>query len=110
LKPLHRSKISDAPILLLLISHITNIECSNYFSEHLGKLQKEQKPIVSEFQNHVKSMLEHTTPEIEWISEHRVSLHIRDYIDIFGQGQDFAVVIELDAHRAVQVAKKFVLQ
>jgi hypothetical protein len=108
LKPLHRSKISDAPILLSLISRITNIECSNYFSEHLGKLQKGKKSTVSEFQDHVKSILEHTMPEIEWISEHRVSLHIRDSIDIFGQGQDFVVVIELDAHRADQVAKKFV--
>jgi hypothetical protein len=105
LKPLHRSKISDVPILLSLISHITDIECSNYFSENLGE---EQKLTVSQFQNHVKSALERAMPEIEWISEHRVSRNVNDSIDIFGQGQDFVVVIELDAHRADQVAKKFV--
>lgn len=74
-----------------------------YLEKFVGEIKS-----VSEFQNYVKSILEHQVPEIEWITEHRVSCQNRDSIDIFGQGQDFVVVIELDAHRADQVAKKFV--
>jgi hypothetical protein len=108
LKPSHLTKTSDNPVLTLLISYLTDIECSKYFSEHLRQSQREQKAIVSEFQNHVKAVLEHKMPEIKWSVEHRVSQHSRDSIDIFGQGQKFVVVIELDKHRADQVAKKFV--
>ncbi|WP_125869855.1 hypothetical protein [Williamwhitmania taraxaci] len=45
-----------------------------------------------------------------WKTEHRPSLTIKDSIDIFGLTDDnkFKIVIELDAHRADQVAKKFI--
>lgn len=91
-----------------LISSITSVNCSDYFSEHLGKSQQEQKFIVEEFQNFIKSMLECEIPEIIWSLEYSHNHSTRDSIDIFGQGQDFMVAIELDKHRADQVAKKFV--
>ncbi len=40
--------------------------------------------------------------------EHPPSGEKRDCIDIFGKGAGFVVVLELDASRADQVAKKFV--
>ncbi len=108
MKPVLLNKTGDAPILVSLISSITSIDCSDYFSEHLGKSQKEQKSIVERFQNFTKSILEHEIPEVTWSLEYSHNHNTRDSIDIFGQGQDFMVVIELDKHRADQVAKKFV--
>lgn len=42
----------------------------------------------------------------QWSIVHVVTVKICS--DIFGEGADYAVVIELDKHRADQVAKKFV--
>jgi hypothetical protein len=107
-KPILFDKTGEDPILLSLISSIISVDCSHHFSEHLGKSQQEQKSIVESFQNFTKSILESKMPEVRWSSEYLHNHNIRDSIDIFGQGHDFMVVIELDKHRADQVAKKFV--
>ena len=54
---------------------------------------------------HFKKNLSH----IEWVIEHKPSLSAKDSIDIYGYDKEtnLNVVVELDAHRADQVAKKF---
>ncbi len=94
-------------VLSSIISCITDIECSEYFSSHIGNSQSEQKRIVASFQAAVKSKLADTMPRIKWSMEHCPSKN-RDSIDIFGDGNGFVVAIELDKNRADQVAKKFV--
>ena len=91
-----------------IVSCISGIECSNYFKEHLGKSQSEQKSIVAAFQYSACSVLVSALPDIKWSTEHCPSQHNRDSIDIFGKGTDCVVAVELDKNRADQVAKKFV--
>jgi hypothetical protein len=101
-------KSDDQPILLSIVDCLSGIDCLQHFSDHLGKHQTEQKKIVSRFQNLAKSELQLAIPEVKWSIEYRPSRTNRDSIDIFGQGREFVVAIELDKNRADQVAKKFV--
>ena len=98
----------DQPILRSIVSCLTSIDCSKYFSDHIGKSQPEQKSILSGFHGFARSALQLAMPAITWSVEHCPSRINRDSIDIFGQGHDFVVAIELDKNRADQVAKKFV--
>ena len=94
--------------LCSLISCIIRIECSKFFSTHIGKSQSDQKTLIAGFQSFAATTLRKTIQEVEWSTEHRPSPKNRDSIDIFGKGAGFVVVIELDKNRADQVAKKFV--
>ena len=108
MKPALLHQTDDQPILRSIVSCLTSIDCSKHFSEHIGKSQPEQKSIVSGFQGLARSALQLAMPSITWSVEHCPSRFNRDSIDIFGQGLDFIVAIELDKNRADQVAKKFV--
>lgn len=107
MRPALLQQSDEQPILCSIVSCLSGINCSCYFTEHLGKPQTEQKKIVSSFQSFAKSELQLAMPEVKWSVEFRPSCTNRDSIDIFGQGDDFVVVIELDKYRADQVAKKF---
>ena len=103
------SVISDSDeFLKSLVACVGGIECSEFFSTHLGKSQTDQKPLVGSFQSLVASTLKRLIPDVEWSMEHSPSPKNRDSIDIFGRGEGFVVVIELDKSRADQVSKKFV--
>ena len=101
--------VSDEDALLRsIVTCISTIECSNFFSTLLGKSQTDQKLLVSDFQVYVARTLNTALQDVGWSIEHCPNLKKRDSIDIFGRGVGFVVVIELDKHRADQVAKKFV--
>jgi hypothetical protein len=103
------SVVSDRNnFLKSLVDCIGGIECSQFFSSHLGKSQTDQKLLVSGFQALVMSALASSIQDVEWSVEYCPSPKNRDSIDIFGKGAGFVVVIELDKSRADQVAKKFV--
>ena len=91
-----------------IIKSISEFECSSYFDAHLDRNQKEQKLIVDNFQISMCLTLTHDVSELEWKQEYVPHSTMRDSIDIFGSNEDLNVVIELDKHRADQVAKKFV--
>lgn len=108
MKP-RRSVMSDSDeFLQSLVASIGCIECSDFFSTHLGKSQPHQKLLVAGFQSLVASTLKSSIQHVEWSTEYRPSAKNRDSIDIFGRGAGFVVVMELDKSRADQVAKKFV--
>lgn len=103
------SVVSDDDIFIKsLVACICDIDCSEYFSTHLGKPQSEQKLLVSNFQSVVCSKLKISIENVEWSTEYSPHTKSRDSIDIYGKGDGFVVVIELDKARADQVAKKFV--
>lgn len=103
------SVVSDNNAFLnLLVACIGGIECSQFFSAHLGKSQSDQKLLVTEFQSLIMSALKNSIRNVEWNLEFPPSSKNRDSIDIFGRGSDFVVIIELDKSRADQVSKKFV--
>ncbi|MCR4302625.1 MAG: hypothetical protein NUV63_00140 [Gallionella sp.] len=108
MKPEILVQSDDDIALRSIISSISSIECSKFFSDHLGKSQPDQRIIVTGFQRFAKSVLAAAMPDIEWSMEHCPSRESRDSIDIFGKGNGFVVAIELDKNRADQVAKKFV--
>jgi hypothetical protein len=108
MKPQLLEKSHDEPLFNIMVSCISDIDCSSFFSDHIGLSQPEQREIVNRFQSHVRSVLAESLPDIDWLVEHCPSHDCRDSIDIFGQGDNFTVAIELDKHRADQVAKKFV--
>jgi hypothetical protein len=91
-----------------LVASIASVECSNFFSAHIGKSQTDQKLLVSGFQAIAAAALSNAIEEVQWSVEHCPSPTNRDSIDIFGRGAGFVVVIELDKNRADQVANKFV--
>lgn len=90
-----------------IISCISTFDCSGFFNSHLGKSQPEQKKIVSNFQTAICDSLSNNIINTSWQLEYSPSTGKRDSIDIFGSNNEIQVVIELDKHRADQVAKKF---
>ncbi len=70
--------------------------------------QQEQKLIVDNFQVSMCLALSLAVPDLKWQQEYAPHSTMKDSIDIFGSSENFNVVIELDKHRADQVAKKFV--
>ncbi len=91
-----------------IISCISKFDCSPFFGSHLGKPQKEQRKIVSDFQQSIRDKLAKKIPGINWKLEYSPSTEKKDTIDIYGKNAESNVIIELDKHRADQIAKKFV--
>lgn len=108
MKPRLSVSSDDDEFLKSLVACIGCIECSAFFSTHLGKPQSDQKRLVASFQSFAASALKSSIQDVEWSMEYSPSPKNRDSIDIFGRGTGFVVVIELDKSRADQVAKKFV--
>lgn len=102
-----KSTSSDV-FLESIISAIESVDCKEYFSNHLGQSQSDQKVIVSRFQSAICDALVANIPSAKWELEYCPSKSNRDSIDIFGSTASSVVAIELDKHRADQVAKKFV--
>lgn len=108
MKPVVRKKsIDDDPFLESLVVCINSINCAEHFTHHLGRSQREQGPVVQTFQQVLGRTLAATFPEMSWSLEHQ-NASGKAAIDIFGKSHETTVVIELDKHRADQVAKKFV--
>lgn len=104
-------KVASRPIDNFITSFqtvIENIACSPYFIDHLEKSQIEQRQMVSNFQQEVYQKLKISFNHISWSLEHSPAIERSDAIDIYGKCKEFIVIIELDKHRADQVAKKFV--
>lgn len=95
-------------VLTKIVSCISDIECTPFFSMGPEGVKRNKKHTVAEFQALAESVLAEAIPDIEWHTEHCPNPQYRDRIDIFGRGKGFLVVIELDTTRADQVAKKFV--
>lgn len=91
-----------------IITIIKEFDSTEYFSALIGKSQPEQKKIVTRFQKDLHEKLSTEILEIKWELEHKPKANTKDAIDIFGAHESFVVVIELDKHRADQVAKKFI--
>ncbi|WP_369855319.1 hypothetical protein [Candidatus Thalassolituus haligoni] len=102
-----KSTNNDA-FLESIISVIESVDCKEYFSNHLGKSQSDQKVIVAGFQSAICDALAANIPSTKWELEYRPSKSSRDSVDIFGSDEYSVIAIELDKHRADQVAKKFV--
>ena len=90
-----------------VISIISNFDAKSYFTNLIEKSQIEQKKIVATFQNNLFSKLSNELSEVKWELEYKPRTNYKDAIDIFGKAQNFNIVIELDKHRADQIAKKF---
>ncbi|MEQ1558656.1 MAG: hypothetical protein ABL933_06895 [Methyloglobulus sp.] len=101
-------KSDDCNTLSKIIACISDIECSEFFSDHIGKSNSDQRIIVTEFQKLIAFALDVSIPDIDWKMEHCPNNQTKDSIDVFGEGDGFVVVIELYKNRADQVAKKFV--
>jgi len=91
-----------------IINHITNFNTQIYFINLIGKKQSDQKQIIKKFQNDLYNSLKIKFQTIYWELEHKPNINVRDAVDIFGKYNDISIIIELDKHRADQVAKKFI--
>nr|WP_254318922.1 hypothetical protein [Vibrio cholerae] len=98
----------DDDVLQRLTSIIEALPCQSYFADHLTKSQVEQRKIVSAFQKELYQELFVEFAGVTWSREFSPCSTSSDAIDIYGDNEDFVVAIELDKHRADQVAKKFV--
>jgi len=95
-------------VLRRITSIIEDIACQPYFLDHLTKSQIEQKEIVCAFQREVYTEMFVRFDGLLWFREMTPNRDSLDAVDIYGENDEFVVVIELDKHRADQVAKKFV--
>ncbi|RUO34093.1 hypothetical protein [Aliidiomarina soli] len=91
-----------------ILDVITDVDCRDHFTSHLGEPQHVQKAIVTNFQNSVFQRLQDSIPSLNWTMEYTPSKSQKDSIDIYGEAEELVVAIELDKNRADQVAKKFV--
>lgn len=91
-----------------IIDVIESVDCEIYFSSLIGRGQGDQKTIVERFQKTIYKALLDGISSVKWSMEYSPSNSSRDSIDIFGKNDSLVVAIELDKHRADQVAKKFV--
>lgn len=91
-----------------ILDVITELDCRDHFSSHLGQPQHAQKIIVANFQKSLFQRLQDSIPSLSWKMEYAPSKNQKDSIDIYGESEAFVVAIELDKNRADQVAKKFV--
>lgn len=91
-----------------MLDVITDLDCRDHFSSHLGEPQHVQRAIVANFQKSVFQKLQDSIPSLSWTMEYTPSKSQKDSIDIYGESEEFVVAIELDKNRADQVAKKFV--
>ncbi|EGR0923743.1 hypothetical protein EIB96_14030 [Vibrio parahaemolyticus] len=98
----------DDEVLQRLNSIIEALPCQPYFTDHLTKSQVEQRKIVAAFQKELYHELFVEFSGVTWFREFSPCSTSSDAIDIYGENEDFVVAIELDKHRADQVAKKFV--
>ena len=108
MKPKLYDHTSNDGVTSEIIGCITEFECSSYFDAHLDRDQREQKLIVSNFQSSLCLALTQAVTGLRWQQEYTPVREKKDSIDIYGSNDNFGVVIELDKHRADQVAKKFV--
>jgi hypothetical protein len=108
MKPKLYEYSSKESVVGIVIDCISNFDCSTYFTTHIGKSQSEQKIIVGKFQEALCNALSESNPTIKWEVEYLPHNSRKDSIDIFGSNENINIVIELDKHRADQVAKKFV--
>jgi len=80
--------------------------------KHLShfKYKKNTHNDITVLQIELTDYLNEKLRQFSWKTEHKPLSTIKDSIDIFGLSDDskFKIVIELDAHRADQVAKKFI--
>ncbi len=74
------------------------------------KFDKKKHKDVAILQIEITEYLMEKFKLISWKMEYKPLINAKDSIDIYGLSEDgdFKIVIELDAHRADQVAKKFV--
>ncbi|WP_442765419.1 hypothetical protein [Sulfurospirillum cavolei] len=91
-----------------ILTAIKSLESQDYFDELIGKSQPEQKEMVKKFQKDLFSILREKIVDVRWELEYQPKSARRDAIDIYGKTEGFIIIIELDKHRADQVAKKFI--
>lgn len=87
---------------------LSNLKCANHFDGLLNMTQAEQKKIVDDFKRNLRLYLQTALPTLHWSEEFSPTDVQKDAIDIFGSNDSCNIVIEIDKHRADQVAKKFV--
>jgi len=104
---LYESSHSDNEIYNKVISIIKIFESKSYFNNLIGLDSKTQKKIVTNFQKDLKSFLEKNIVNSTWYLEYKPNLNQKDSIDIYGEFNNFSIIIELDKHRADQISKKF---
>ncbi|QNA89299.1 hypothetical protein G4G28_13995 [Massilia sp. Dwa41.01b] len=94
--------------MLNIIECIKSIQCEDHFASREKRTQRERASVVKGFQQAVVHELEtNLAEEFVWSQEYKHPSDRKDAVDIFGTSRDALVVIELDANRADQVAKKF---
>ncbi|ATB69967.1 hypothetical protein SJPD1_1862 [Sulfurospirillum diekertiae] len=91
-----------------ILTVIKSLESQDYFDELIGKSQPEQKEMVKKFQKDLFLILTERIVDVRWELEYQPKSARRDAIDIYGKAEGFIIIIELDKHRADQVAKKFI--
>lgn len=82
---------------------------SSLLKGHFARSNKNDHSFIEQFQDGITRSLQEMDSKYSWKTEHRFDGSIKDSVDIFGSKRgDKDWIIEIDATRADQVAKKFV--
>lgn len=68
--------------------------------------QKKKTIMVKSLQEKLKNSLEQIE-DITWQTEKNLLGNAKDRVDIFGSSSEYTIILEIDTHRADQIAKKF---
>jgi len=105
-----RTQSSKNELLEDLLVAVSQFECSEHYDEICSLKQSDQRARVTRSQDALTEHLRKKLPEVHWQTEYCANgQECNDAIDIYGErNRDGArVVIEMDKHRADQIAKKF---
>lgn len=90
-----------------ILKSLDDLDCEIYVGQITELNQAQQKAKIQGLQQFLFTILKTQRPDFNWKLEHQVS-EKRDSIDIYGDRDNYIVIIELDKWRADQVAKKLI--
>ena len=96
-----------------VISTISHLDCKNILKDLIGNTQANQKVIIKNLQKTLQTKLNSSFNfrEVKWEIEVKAHSSHKDSFDLFLEYKldyfSYKIIIELDKHRADQIAKKF---
>lgn len=93
--------------ILSISKALESADCSAIIEKSTSSNQKDKQKYIRAFQSKLASHLKEYTG-YKWETEKSASFDKKVSIDIYGEVNDYRVIIEIDTIRADQIAKKFV--
>lgn len=85
---------------------LQNFNYRSYLEGRAAKTVAEKNETIRNMQSAIRDALNNAIGHLQWSTEFKFEENHKDSIDIWGDSENASVIIEIDANRADQVAKK----